>query len=527
MPLTATALLLGLALAACRPEPAPAQADATLAKTPAPAGDATPAPALVEAPRREAPPLPDRIDWVVAGGGAWPADNQVSIEDDVAEAVARLGPEGGALLYAGGVNTRGVQVSRDPGDDGGADRLMLLLGDLFDPRAGRYATYRPTRLSPHAAATSQALLTYVGEALAVEGSGPATVYLAGHGEPGQTPATTLFTLWGGDALSPPDLAKALAGAARPARVVVTSCHSGAFADIVFEDADADAGLPAPGDVVHCGLFAATWDRPSSGCDPDPDRRAHEGYGVHFLHALAGQDKLGQPLPLATLDLDGDGAVSLLEAHTRVRVASRGFDVPTTTSERWLRHAAPATPDAPTIAVELPAERAVVAALTADGALPAHRQALRRSVARVGKEIDALDARYRAAAEAEALAVDRVGAEVLGRWPALGDPWHPDFARTLGDERAAIEAFFRTSPRYLDYLDAREQVDEVTRRRDALTLELAPLLRLSRALDNLALAGRLAAAGGPAWRRFEALRACERGPLRPAPPAPREPPEDPR
>src|SRR5690606_29793376 len=56
----------------------------------------------------------------------------------------------------------------------------------------------------------------------------------------------------------------------------------------------------------------------------------------FLHALRGLDRDGHALPRA--DLDGDGAVSLLEAHAHARVLGSSIDVPTLTSERFLRYA---------------------------------------------------------------------------------------------------------------------------------------------------------------------------------------------
>src|SRR4029453_14151341 len=90
------------------------------------------------------------------------------------------------------------------------------------------------------------------------------------------------------------------------------------------------GGAAPGN--RCGFFASTWDRPANGCDPDPERGRQEGYSLHFLEAPRGQDRAGAPV--AGLDLDGDGKVSLLEAHTRARIASRSLDVPPPTSERW-------------------------------------------------------------------------------------------------------------------------------------------------------------------------------------------------
>jgi len=49
--------------------------------------------------------------------------------------------------------------------------------------------------------------------------------------------------------------------------------------------------------------------------------------MHFLNALRARDRDGSPLPLSSVDLDRNGRISLLEAHTRVRVAAVSPDVP--------------------------------------------------------------------------------------------------------------------------------------------------------------------------------------------------------
>ena len=159
------------------------------------------------------------------------------------------------------------------------------------------------------------------------------LYLAGHGQPGEQPADASIELWGQVPLQARELATMLDGRPRPLRMVMTSCFSGGFAELAFVGADGTRRAAAVG---RCGLFATTATREASGCDPNPDRAAQEGYGLHFLHALHGRDRTGAP---AAIDLDGDGKVSLLEAHARARSASAGIDVPTTTSEAWLRAAA--------------------------------------------------------------------------------------------------------------------------------------------------------------------------------------------
>lgn len=453
-----------------------------------------PAVVAVEAALPE--PWPASLRWIAAGGGSTPEFNQVSIEQDLGLAQATLGA-GGLLLFAGGRGGHGVQVE---GADPGADALLVELGELFSPRGGREARYRRTTLAVDGAATAENLRLALTRASAV-GEAPLLVYLAGHGQRGEQPAEAAIDLWGQVPLQAFELAAVLDAGARPVRLVMTTCFSGGFAELAFVDADAGKRRPARG---RCGLFAATAEREASGCDPNPDRAAQEGYGLHFLNALAGRDRAGQP---AAVDLDGDGRVSLLEAHARARSVGAGIDVPTTTSERWLR-AVPGLRGR-SAAIELREEEAVIAALTAELGLVGRAEQAADELRQVEAQLLAVSARIDEATQAEDAAYRATAAELLARWPVLDDPWHPDFAATLAGERAAIAGWLATSASYAGYRAARGEGDGA---RAELAVEMArsaKLERLARALETRTLAGRLKARGGPDWAVYEQLLACER------------------
>ncbi|MFT7582851.1 MAG: hypothetical protein ACI9MR_004535 [Myxococcota bacterium] len=463
----------------------------------------------------EAGPVPTRVadsgihppatavQWLAAGGGALPQDNQLSIEADLALVRDTLGPDNGILLYAGGEGTRAVQVA-DSSRRG--DPLRALLGDLFDPRAGRNASYRRTTLSPAGAATLRSLTERLKSTMST-GETPLTLYLTGHGEPSSQGQAVRHVTWGGQGFTPAELASLFdrGTSKRPVQLVMTSCYSGAFANVAFRLGDrGNFARPA---VIRCGLFATTEDRPSSGCDPNPDRRQHESYTRHLMHALMGQDHMGAPLAPAEVDFDGDGQVTWLEAHARARIALTGFDVPTSTSELWLRVNAPLHGEGE---VHWPEETAVVEALAARLGISPSGAGLTAEVERQAQAIATLETRLTPATEAELDAFDAVVAVVLNRWPWLNDPWHPDFEPGLTRERAAIEAWFREDPRYQDYWAAFRVVDQLAGELDAASIKLAPYLRLQRALEFQLLAGWMKADGGPRWDYYLALRRCEAG-----------------
>ncbi|MEZ4446127.1 MAG: hypothetical protein R3B72_44030 [Polyangiaceae bacterium] len=458
----------------------------------------TSAAVLPAAPPPPPPPLPGRARWLAVGGGADPVSNQVSIEQNLALAAEVLGPEG-ILLYAGGAGRSPVhELGPPPSED-----LHRDLGAFFDPRDGRGARYRPTRLVPHGPAEVELFQRHLDEQLAGEGP-PLLLVMVAHGEVGKTPADNFVPLWGGDGVTVKELAETLdrVESPRPLRAVVTTCFSGGFAELAFAGADPQAG-PAAQD--RCGLFAATWDREASGCDPNPDRRQQESYALHFFHALRHQDRSGKPLT-SGLDLDGDGAISLLEAHTRVRIASRAFSVPTTTAERWLAEAAPAT--GPQKALPLPEERAVIAALGAKLDIDDEVAAEARQTTLTGR-LEASDTRLMLAERDEEASFRALRIALLERWPVLDDPYHPAYAETLDRESAAIEAFLADSAEAEERAEVLDRIDGLRREVDALEVELAAVERLNRAYDTVARAERLHHRGGEAFATYQRLLACER------------------
>lgn len=480
--------------------PAPLEPTAPLAPSPAATAPAAPSdpgdPAATPAPAFD-PAVPPR--WIAAAAGALPELNQVSLEQDMALAAEVLGP-GGRLLFGAGPDSPTVQIlgpSRSP------DPVAVALGDLFSPRAGRDLRYRKTRLVHAEAATASTLLAALDHALAGSDE-PLLLYLGGHGNIGAQPRHNTVSLWAQSALSVADLASRLDRSARPLRLVVTTCFSGGFAELVFRDADQTRGA-SPHE--RCGLFAAPWDLEATGCDPNPDRAAQQGYGLLLLEALRGHDRHGTPLPLAQLDLDADGTISLLEAHTRVRIASTSADVPTSTAERWLRHAAP--DEGPERAVSLPEEDAVVRALARRLRLTGREAEAYLELQRIEDDIEATGRALDEAQRAEELTYRRAAAELLARWPVLDDPWHPDQPRILRAHHDAIAAHLQRSKSYGAYGRAREHVGRLSQRSWELRERAAPYERLTRALDNRKLAARLRAKGGEDWATFERILGCER------------------
>ena len=168
------------------------------------------------------------------------------------------------------------------------------------------------------------------------------VYFTGHGSPGigtslqnigEDYENTTHALWNGGTLSVREMASALKDwpAKSPLVLVMVQCHSGGFANVMREDGDPSKPLIQRD---FCGFFAATGDRQSAGCTAEMDERLYQDFTTHFFAALSGRTREGRRAPNA--DYDRNGAVSMSEAFAAASVSDRSIDVPTSTSDTFLR-----------------------------------------------------------------------------------------------------------------------------------------------------------------------------------------------
>lgn len=162
---------------------------------------------------------------------------------------------------------------------------------------------------------------------------PLLMYVTDHGLEAKDRSNNTILLWDDEKLSVRELGVAL-DRQPPGRRVVTvmaQCFSGSFASLVHQGGHPDRPL-APHD--RCGFFAAPRDRPAAGCSPRSDEGLYDDYTTRFFAALSGTTRTGTAA--AAADLDGDGAVSLEEAHFAAVLLEDTMDVPVTTSEELLR-----------------------------------------------------------------------------------------------------------------------------------------------------------------------------------------------
>ena len=452
-----------------------------------------------EAPRAEGglPAAPRDLRVLIVGGGSTPESTEMQLEADVALAKEVL-PSPSHVLFAGGTASQSV---RTLAPRGAALPLETRLAEFFAPRAGRTSRYRAPRFEA-APATYDGIADSLAGAKAAADS-PLLLYFATHGYPGDVPALNGVTLWGGDGLTALDLTELLAKESRPVRVVSSACFSGGFAAVVWQN-----GEPPAVAVNRCGFFAGDAARETTGCDPNPDRRAHDGYSLYFLHALRGEDAHGAKLPLTDLDYDADGRISLLDAHTRAAVASESIDIPNTTSEALLTYfSSTLKTDSAGDPALSPHDAAVIRILGAKLASPTREAARRLAAGTEAARIAAAEAAELAAQESDA-AVFELTALLLGRWPVLDDAAHPDFAAMVSGDRAAIEAALERSSEARAFADAEDARAEADAALDQATIADSMARRLHAAHEHVAQINALQRLGGKPFADYERVRACE-------------------
>jgi hypothetical protein len=265
--------------------------------------------------------------------------------------------------------------------------------------------------------------------------------------------------------------------------------------------------------VRCAFFATLEDRLSAGCTAGAETR--DDWAYHLLAALRDP----------SADLDGDGRVGLAEADARARIRAGSIDLPTRTSERWLRDHARSDADALNLASPLQAlvaaapkpDAAVLTALaTILGIAGEARPAL---LARY--EVDRAEATYArlqdalARAEMEVARLQgRLAASLVARFPALGSPLGPAFGSTVAEEGAAILAFLFGHPDWPAFQDARDERARLDGEIAGVETRAAPWHRFLRAAEDAALVTDLRATAAPeVAARYDALCACEARPIR--------------
>jgi hypothetical protein len=466
--------------------------------------------------------------FLAIGGGDSPTNNQISLEKNVLFFQRVLcdcqGPTTvpDVLFSDGTAGTRDLQF--DPSED--PPRLNVLLARLFGREGDLYHHYRKHQITGLTGPSTRAGLDawFNGEGKKLAEGDRLIIYFTGHGGGGKPAANTTISMWCERPMHVNEFAGLLDRLSPKVQVVLVmvQCHSGGFANAIFKDGKPGNELSP---ARRCGFFATTFDRLAAGCTSDTTEDDYKDYSTYFFAALDGKTRAGKPV--SGCDLDGDGRVSFAEAHAYTLIHSDTIDIPTTTSDAFLRQFSKTSGKwpgrGPTISYPtLLAGASVVQKaaleglseqlkLTSDDRAPevqhlaelveAERKTVERDQKRKSDEADRVSQNIRF--------------RVLQRWPELSNPYSPVSQELMKQEGTSIQEAIEKDSDTAKWELLRRDADKLDDREMDLQRRWVKCQRMIRLLETVTLAINLEKVATPGTiERYKQLMEDEAGVLSP-------------
>jgi hypothetical protein len=398
--------------------------------------------------------------FLIVGGGPDPYSNQVSLESNVLYVlrlldVAGVEPTRRICLFSDGSDPRPDNHFYDRRQ--GSAELHGVLAHLSGDDEAFGHVFRNHRVSSASGpATKKALVEALRKlAQEVKAGDRVFLYATGHGSKGEPASNARLELWEDDRLSVRELAAELDrfDPAVEVILVMVQCYSGSFGNVIFA-----GGLPDREVASHrrAGFFATVETRGAAGCTPEIEEESYREYSTYFWAALSQETRTGQRIEPA--DYDGDGSVSLAEAHAYVLLQSDTIDVPIKTSDVFLRRFGRLSghqegllslddPFEDLLQQATPVERAVLEGLSSQLQLSGSdrlRQAreLKAKLEREQRYKDRLQKRLEHHGRQQGTALWE---QLLRRWPQLKNPWRPDTMELVLQRGEEVLSFLKGQP----------------------------------------------------------------------------------
>lgn len=390
--------------------------------------------------------------YLTIGGGYAPSGNQVSLEKNVMFFQRILGePENEQFRHDiffsdGQENGADLQVM----DRDSVPRANRLMAEFFGSSRNLGLQYRNHGIQEAKYGTDPANIERWFKEVGAEmqAGDRLCLYVTAHGNRSSDkddPHNTTIATWNRTSIKMKELVKLLDQLDSGVTVVtvMVQCHSGGFAHFMFDEGDPEKGLS---NQRRVGFFATVHDRPAAGCTADINEADYAEYSSFFWAAVAGVDRLGQPVDIP--DYNEDGVVSFDEAHAYTLLTADTIDLPIKTSGEFLRMNSKFDGDVKDSEIELlgkespydmvlqfatPVERAVLEGLSEQLELKGNER-LKDVSKQLQNRRSSSRSRGRVPTTERSRLQREIRADLLKRWPALANTLNP-IATELLTERA--------------------------------------------------------------------------------------------
>lgn len=453
---------------------------------------------------------------ILFGGGPMPDDSQVSIEKNTQWILSflqqRYEESDIAFYYTDGEGIKpDVRVPRSEPVSAGDE----MLSRIFRLESELGIGYRQNVFSAEQGSAAAPELVSAFKSQFRKANANDSLFLIYQGHGGYRPADTnnnYFRLWGGTELTVDEMASlmSLADDGATIRFVFPQCFSGAFSKVIYRNAEPEQGLASN---TRCGFLAQPDYLESEGCTDSVNTGDYRDYSSYFFSALSGTTIDGQKVA-GLADQNGDGEVSLREAHFYTLETARSIDFSRATSEDYLEHWQPwyvkwaPSPGQINNEYEQLAQR-MIAALGYEGdwselsrQIWSDIRELEQQVSSARQELEALKKKIRKAQ-------NRAQLNLLLEWPYLKNPYSDIYRQHIEADLPVMVARYGQHPDYERILELQHDYDalegsELDLRRNLV--QLRKIIRFKKLATIKAQFQRFA--GEQEQQEYERLVSCE-------------------
>jgi hypothetical protein len=466
--------------------------------------------------------------FLTIGGGYSPHGNQVSLEKNVVffkKVLAEKYTDGVQhdVIFSDGNNTARDLQYYDPQQP--VPKVHQLLGRVFQSTKHLEYQYRNHQIEDvygnSSRTTIQRWFGDIGSHLTPEDR--LFIYITAHGGKGDRKDVhnTGLYMWNQQRINMKDFVVQLDKVPTeiPVVVVMVQCYSGGFADIIFKGGDRKKGMAT---ANRCGFYATVHDRPAAGCTPDISEENYQEYSSFFWAAIRGKSRVDDPVESA--DYDGDGKITLEEAHAFSLIHSSTIDISIKTSEEFLR------------VFSKPGDgknKQLMSATSSYDKLMEHASVCERTVLdRLSNELGLSNSDRDNEAKTKAYEVSKekkkhgdarkqkstqyagiakqIAASLIYRWPEMSNRWHPNVSKIIAEEEADIVKAIESHPRFKRFEQLTREINELGEKTFDGDREWAKCQRVRRLLANVALVANLdQVADAETQQRYKELVLAER------------------